>query len=146
VTPSAAKLSLAKSLHEALTTTAGLTDKSIQQNLGKLLQCIGKLNGPGCRVELIMDISLLPFIFSIWAAISFLLFLQAILSKNNIIHLVAIVIQGIQQVYYWMGLLLWIFVTSYLGHFWWLIIRWIFFIPIILFTFFWSVYNFGSFA
>ena len=29
--------------------------RSIHQNLGEVLQCLGKLNGPKCRIELIMD-------------------------------------------------------------------------------------------
>jgi hypothetical protein len=38
-------------------------------------------NGPGRRIELIMDMFIFPFILSVRAAISFLLLLQAIQSQ-----------------------------------------------------------------
>ena len=41
------------------------------------------LNGPKRRIEIITDIFLLPFIFSVRAAISFLLFFQALLSQKH---------------------------------------------------------------
>ena len=56
---------------------------SIQQNLEKLLQFIRKLNGPGCRIELIMNMFLLPFIFSIQATISFLLYFKLFYPKET---------------------------------------------------------------
>jgi hypothetical protein len=42
-----------------------------------------------------------------------------------------------------MGFLLRLFFHSYTGRFWLSILRWIFIVPIILFTFFWNMYNFG---
>ncbi len=84
----------------------------------------------------------LPIIFSVWAAISFLLLLQAILSRDNLLQFAAITTQVIHQAFHWMEFLLWLFVTSYSGRFWLLILRWIFIVPIILFTFFWNIYNF----
>jgi hypothetical protein len=90
-----------------------------------------------------MYMFLLPFIFSVWAAISFLLLLQAILTRDNLLKFVAITTQGIQQAFHWMDYFFWMFITSYLGHFWWSILHWIFIVPIILFTFFRSVYTFG---
>jgi hypothetical protein len=36
------------------------------------MQCLGKLNGPECRIENIMDIFIFPIIFLIRAAISIL--------------------------------------------------------------------------
>jgi hypothetical protein len=83
-----------------------------------------------------MDMFLLPFIFSVRAAISFLLLLQAILTRDNLLQFAAITTQGIQQAFHWVGFFFWMFITSYLGHFWWPILRWIFTVPIILFTFF----------
>jgi hypothetical protein len=90
-----------------------------------------------------MDIFLLPFIFSVQAVIFFLLLLQAILTRDNLLQFTAITTQDIQQAFHWMGYFFWMFITSYLGCFWWSILRWIFIVPIILFIFFWSVYAFG---
>ena len=42
-----------------------------------------------------------------------------------------------------MGLLLWLFSYSYTGRFWLAVLRWVFIVPIILFTLFWNIYNFG---
>jgi hypothetical protein len=93
-----------------------------------------------------MDAFLLPFIFSVWAAISFLLLLQVIFTRPNIIWFIHYLFQslysGIYQVIQWIGFLLWIFITGYSGRFWYLILRCIFIIPITLFTFFQYVYNF----
>ncbi len=74
---------------------------------------------------------------------SFLLLLQAILTRDNLLQFAAIRTQGIQQAFNWMGFFFWMFITSYSGSYWWLIRHWIFIVPIILFTFFWSVYTFG---
>ncbi len=90
-----------------------------------------------------MDMLLLPFMFSVWAAISFLLLLQAILTRDNLLLFAAITTPGIQQAFHWMGFLFWMFITSYLGCFWWSILHWIFISLVVLFTFFWSVYTFG---
>jgi hypothetical protein len=90
-----------------------------------------------------MDMFFLPFIFSVWAANSFLLLLHAILTRDNLLQFVAITTQGIQQAFHWMGYFFWMFITSYLGRFWWSVLLWIFIVPINLFTFFWSIYTFG---
>ena len=108
-----------------------------------MLQRLGKLNGPGRRIEIIMDMILLPIIFSVRAAISILLLLQSIISRENLRHFTAITTQVIHQVFHWMGFLLRLFFQSYTGRFWLAILRWIFIVPIILFTFFWNIYNFG---
>ena len=87
--------------------------------------------------------TLLPLIFSVRAAISILLLLQAIISRENLFHFAATTTQVIHQVFHWMGFLLWLFFHSYTGRFWLAILRWIFTVPIILFTFFRNIYNFG---
>jgi hypothetical protein len=108
-----------------------------------MLQRLGKLNGPGHRIEIIMDMILLPIIFSVRAAISILLLLQAIISRDNLLHFAATTTQVIHQVFHWMGFLLRLFFHSYTGRFWFSILRWIFIVPIILFTFFRNIYNFS---
>ena len=94
-----------------------------------------------------MDIVLLPFIYSVRAAISFLFLLQAITTRRNTIMFIKRIIssinQIIQEVFQWMGFLTWKFVISYTGRFWLSILQWIFIVPIVLFTFFQEVYNFG---
>ncbi len=94
-----------------------------------------------------MDIFLLPFIFSVWAAISFLILLQAITSRCNVRQFTKFILsffrQIIQEVFLWMGFLTWKFVSSYLGCFWLSILCWIFIVPIVLYTFFHGVYSFG---
>jgi hypothetical protein len=89
-----------------------------------------------------MDMIFLPIIFSVRAAISFLLLLQAILSRDNLLQFTAITTQVIHQAFHRMGFLLWLLVTSYSRRFWLLILHWIFIVPIILFTFFRNIYNF----
>jgi hypothetical protein len=37
----------------------------------------------------------------------------------------------------------WAYLSSYSGRFWWSILHWSFNVPIVLFTFFHGVYNFG---
>jgi hypothetical protein len=112
-----------------------------------MLQRLGKLDGPGHRNEIIMDEFLLPFIFSVRAAISFLLLFQVIFTRCNIIWFINYLFQSsyssIYQVIQWIGFLLWIFITGYSGCFWYLILQCIFIVPITLFTFFQHVYNFG---
>ncbi len=94
-----------------------------------------------------MDAFLLSFIFSVWAAISFLLLFQVIFTQCNIIWFIHYLFQSsyssIYQVIQWIGFLLWIFITGYSGHFWYLILQCILIVPITLFTFFQHVYNFG---
>ena len=85
----------------------------------------------------------LPIIFSVRAAISFLLLLQAILSRDHLLQFTAIITQVIHQAFHWMGFLIWSFITSYSGHIWLSILRWIFLVPCILFAFFQNIYNFG---
>ncbi len=112
-----------------------------------MLQWLGKLDGPGHRNEILMDVFLLPFILSVRAAISFLLLLQVSFTRSNIIWFIYYLLQssysGIYQVIQWIGFLLWIFITGYSGRFWYLILWCIFIMPITLFTFFWHIYNFG---
>ncbi len=86
---------------------------------------------------------LLLYIFSVLAATSFLLLLQAFMTKNNILYFASITTQDVKQAFHWMGFLFWMFMTSYTGCFWWSILHQIFIVPIILFTFFQNVYNFG---
>ncbi len=98
-----------------------------------------------------MDVFLIPFIFSFWAAISFLLLLQmliqAISSRQNIIwltrHLLKIFNQGILQTIQWIGFLFCLFVSSYSGCFWLQVLQWTFMVPITSITFFQYIYNFG---
>ncbi len=90
-----------------------------------------------------MDIFLFPVKFWVWAAISFLLLLQAIMTKNNILYFASMTTRVIKQAFHWMGFLFWMFMTSYTEPFWWSILHWIFIAPIILFTFFRNIYNFG---
>jgi hypothetical protein len=95
-----------------------------------------------------MDTFLLPLIFSLRAAISFLLLFKVIFTWCNIIWFIHYLFQsshsGIYQVIQWIGFLLYIFITGYSGHFWYLILQCIFIMPITLFTFFQHSYNFGS--
>ncbi len=87
-----------------------------------------------------MDVFLLPFIFSFWAAISFLLLLQATLTRRKAIwfigFLFATTTQAIQATIQWIGFLFWIFVSSYTGRFWLQLLRWLFIVPITFVTFF----------
>jgi hypothetical protein len=94
-----------------------------------------------------MDVFLLPFMFSFWAATSFLLLFQALSSRQNIIWftklLFKITQQGIQQVIQWIGFLFWLFISSYSGRFWLQILCWMIIVPITFIRFFQYVYNFG---
>jgi hypothetical protein len=49
----------------------------------------------------------------------------------------------IQDLYGWSRFLSWIAISSYTGRFWWFIFQVIFVVLIRLYTFFWSVYDFG---
>ena len=102
------------------------------------MQCFGKLNGLECRIENIMNVFIFPIIFSIGAVISILLLLRvlSICTVQFAIHL-------IQDLYQWSRFLSWIAISSYTGRFWWSLIQLVFVIPITLYTFFWSVYDFG---
>jgi hypothetical protein len=95
-----------------------------------------------------MDMFLLPFIFSVWAAISFILLFQVIVhSRGNIIQCTHFLIRTSTQVTLqslnWIGFLFWTFMNSYAGHFWLSFLRWVNIVPIVLFAFFRSIYNFG---
>ena len=93
-----------------------------------------------------MDIFLLPFIFSVWAAISFLFLLQAITLKCNVIWFMKCILsflsQIIHKVFRWMSFLACKFILSYSGRFWLSILCWILIVPIDLYTFFHGVNNF----
>jgi hypothetical protein len=94
-----------------------------------------------------MDMFLLPFIFSVRAAISFLLLFQLIVSRCNIIQCTRFLIttstQVTRQSLNWIGCFFWTFMNSYNGHFWLSFLRWVFIVSINLFNFFWSIYKFG---
>ena len=85
-----------------------------------------------------MEIFLFPIIFSIRAAISILLLLR-VLS----IFTFRFAIDLVQDLYQWSCFISWIAISSYIGRFWWSILQVIFVVPITLYTFFWSVYDFG---
>ena len=85
-----------------------------------------------------MDVFLFPFIFSIRAAISILLLLRVLF-----IFTFRFSIDLIQDLYRWSRFLSWIAISSYTGRFWWFIFQVIFVVPITLYIFFWSVYDFG---
>ena len=85
-----------------------------------------------------MEIFLFPIIFSIRAAISILLLLQ-VLS----IFTFQFAIDLVQNLYQWSRFISWIAISSYTGRFWWSIFRVIFVVPITLYTFFRTIYDFG---
>jgi hypothetical protein len=86
---------------------------------------------------------LLPFIFSFWAAISFLLLFQALLSRRTAVWIITFLHGILSQAFQWFGFLCWLFPSSYTGHFWLGLLRWLFIVPITFFPFFHYVYNFG---
>ena len=90
-----------------------------------------------------MDIFLLPFIFSLRAAISFLLLFQALLSRRTVVWIIGFLHGILSQAVQWFGFLFWLFLSSYTGRFWLGLLRWLFIVPITLVTFFRHVYNFG---
>jgi len=79
---------------------------------------------------------LLPFIFSVRAAISFLLFFQALLSRNTVLHITEFLCKVTFQAAQWVGFLFWLFISSYTGRFWLGLLRWLFIVPITFVTFF----------
>jgi hypothetical protein len=111
------------------------------------MQCLGKLDGPECRIENIMDFFILPIIFSIRAAISILLLLQDFFLFRTVKTFIDFLFRIIQDFYQWMRFISWIAISSYTGHFWWmvlqLILQVVFIVPITFHGFFWYVYNFG---
>ncbi len=117
--------------------------RSIQQDFGRCMQHLGKLNGPKCWIESIMDIFIFPVIFSIWAAISILLLFQALLSICTAKRHGNFSIEFIQELYQWIRFLFWITISSYTGRVWGSLIQALFILPIRFYTFFWYVYDFG---
>ena len=102
------------------------------------MQCLGKLNGPECRIENIMDLFIFPIILSIRAAISILLLFQ-VLSVCTFWFTIDLV----QDIYQWSRFLSWIAISSYTGQFWWSIFQVLFMVLITLYTLFRTVYDFG---
>ena len=102
------------------------------------MQCLRKLIGPDCRIVNIMDVFFLPFIFSVRAAISFLLLFQALF-----IFMFWFSVDLIRDLYRWSCFLSWLFISSPTGRFWWFICQVIFIVPITLYTFFRGMYDFG---
>ncbi len=90
-----------------------------------------------------MDIFILPFIFSVWAAISFLLLLQVIFSVRTFKLIAAFSVRSFQEIYQWILFLSWVTISSYTGCFWWTFIQTILIVPIGFYTFVWYVYGFG---
>ena len=111
------------------------------------MQCLGKLDGPECRIENIMDFFILPIIFLIRAAISILLLLRAFFLFCTVKTFIDFLFGIIQDFYQWMRFISWIAISNYTGCFWWmvhqLIFKVVFIIPITFHGFFWYVYNFG---
>ena len=106
------------------------------------MQCLGKLDGPECRIENKMDIFILPIIFSIRAAITILLLLR-VCSIRTLKSATSFTIDFIQDLYRWILFLLRIAIFSYTGRFWWFILQVVFIVPITLYTFFRGIYDFG---
>jgi hypothetical protein len=102
----------------------------------------GKLDGPELRREIIMDCFLLPFIFSIWAAISFLLLFQQLLPAT-----ISFLASLLNQVFQWLLFLIQLFFTTRLGQILWFFLSMtlctMFIVPIVFHSFYKSVYNFG---
>ena len=86
---------------------------------------------------------LLPFIFSVRAAISFLLLFQTLLSRRNFVQIIGYLHEILSQAVQWIGFLFWLFLSSYTGRFWLGLLRWLFIVPITFVTFFRHIYNFG---
>jgi len=92
-----------------------------------------------------MDIFLIPIIL-IWTAISILLLLRVIFSVRTVSFLVGLIVSlvGIlHESIRWTGFLTWIAITSRMGRFMWSLIQVFFIIPIMIYTFFRGVYDFG---
>ena len=110
------------------------------------MQRVGKLDGPKCRIESIMDIFLIPIIFLIRAAISILLLLRVIFSVRTVSFLVGLIVSSVgilQESIRWTGFITWIAITSQMGRFIWSLIQVFFTVPITIYIFFWGVYDFG---
>ena len=102
------------------------------------MQCLGKLDGPECRIENIMDIFIFPIIFSIRAAITILLLLRVLSIRT-----VHFILEFIQEMHQWSWFLTWITLTSYTAQFWWSLIQVAFVLLITFYSFFRYVYDFG---
>jgi hypothetical protein len=104
---------------------------------------LGKLDGPKLRRETIMDCFLLPFIFSIQAAISILLLIQWIILPKMMLLTASLFKQAIQWLLFVMNL----FLTTKFGQTLWSIISTVlcivFIVPIVFYTFYKSIYDFG---
>ena len=114
--------------------------------MGRRLQRVGKLDGPECRIESIVDIFLIPIIFLIRAAISILLLLRVIFSLRTVSFLVGLIVSSVgilQESIQWTGFLTWIAITSQMGRFMWSLIQVLFIVPITMYTFFRGEYDFG---
>jgi hypothetical protein len=89
-----------------------------------------------------MDCLLLPFIFSFWAAISFLLLLQQLLHVT-IFFTASFIKQAIQ----WLLYLAYVFLTTKFRQALWFVtstvLCTVFIVPIVFYTFYKSVYDFG---
>ena len=89
-----------------------------------------------------MDCFLLPFIFSFWAAISFILLLQQLLPAT-IFFTASFIKQAIQWILY----LAYVFLTTKFGQALWFVtstvLCTVFIVPIVFYTFYKSVYDFG---
>ncbi len=89
-----------------------------------------------------MDCLLLPFIFSFWAAIFFLLLLQQLLPAT-IFFTASFIKQAIQ----WLLYLAYVFLTTKFGQALWFVISTVlctvFIVPIVFYTFYKSIYDFG---
>jgi hypothetical protein len=105
---------------------------------------LGKLDGPKLRRETIIDclLLLLPFIFSFQAAISFLLLLRQLLPAT-IFFMASFIKQAIQ----WLLYLAYVFLTTKFRQALWFVISTVlcvvFIVPIVFYTFYKSVYDFG---
>ncbi len=90
-----------------------------------------------------MDCFLLPFIFSIQAAISILLLLQQIILPATILFTVSLIKQAIQ----WLLFVVNLFLTTMFGRALWSIISMVlcivFIVLIVFYTFYKSIYDFG---
>jgi hypothetical protein len=103
---------------------------------------LGKLDGPKLRRETIIDCLLLPFLFFFWAAISFLLLLRQLLSAT-IFFTASFIKQAIQ----WPLYLAYVFLTTKFGQALWFVtstvLCTVFIVPIVFYTFYKRVYDFG---
>jgi hypothetical protein len=90
-----------------------------------------------------MDCFILPFIFSIWAAISILLLVQRIILPAMMLFMASLINQTIQWLLFGANL----FLTTTFGRALWSIISTVLcivlIVPIVFYTFYRSIYDFG---